>query len=81
MRELAMLRVMLGLKQYEVAKELNVTQGTVSAWETGTSMPTVDKIPMLATLYGVESQVILNAILNASHNISISETEDKCHDE
>jgi transcriptional regulator with XRE-family HTH domain len=41
-----------GLTQTEVAKEMNVTQGTVCAWETGRTYPTGEKVPALARLYG-----------------------------
>lgn len=40
------------LTQKEVAKELGVRSTSVSKWECGQAMPTVDKLPALAKLYG-----------------------------
>ena len=59
MRKLAGLRVMAGLTQADVAKELNITQGAVSAWEQGRKNPTLDKVPSLAKLYRVSEQTII----------------------
>lgn len=45
-------RVHKGLTQEDVAAALNVTKKTVGAWESGKSMPKVDKIEALCSFLG-----------------------------
>lgn len=73
MRKFAGLRVTNGLKQSDVAKKMGISQGTVSLWERGEANPTLDKIPLLAKLYGVTEQEILTACITASPNSIISQ--------
>lgn len=47
------LRVSKGMLQTDVAVALNVNRKTISAWESGKSMPTVDKIDAICSLFGV----------------------------
>ena len=50
---LKQLRVGKGFLQTDVAAALGVNRKTVSAWESGKSMPTVDKIDAICDLYKV----------------------------
>lgn len=50
---LKMLRVGKGLKQTDLALELNVNRKTIAAWEKGESLPTVDKIDAICEFFGV----------------------------
>lgn len=50
---LKMLRIGKNLLQTDVANRLNVNRKTVSAWEQGKSLPTVDKIDAICELFGV----------------------------
>ena len=50
---LKMLRIGKGLKQTDVGIALNVNRKTVSAWEQGKSLPSVDKIDAICEFYGV----------------------------
>lgn len=50
---LKMLRVSKNLLQTDVANALNVNRKTVSAWEQGKSLPTVDKIDAICEFFGV----------------------------
>lgn len=45
-------RINKGLTQEEVAKALNVTKKTVGSWEKGKTMPKIDKIEHLCSLFG-----------------------------
>lgn len=50
---LKMLRVGKGLKQTDLALELNVNRKTISAWEKGKSLPAVDMIDAICNFFGV----------------------------
>lgn len=50
---LKMLRVGKGLKQTDLALELNVNRKTISAWEKGKSLPAVDMIDAICEFFGV----------------------------
>lgn len=45
-------RINKGLTQEEVAKAVKVTKKTVGSWELGITMPKIDKIELLCSLYG-----------------------------
>ena len=47
------LRTRLGLSQEELAEKLGVSRQSVSKWETGQSLPDLEKIIKLADLFGV----------------------------
>ncbi|ASY71356.1 helix-turn-helix transcriptional regulator [Sinorhizobium fredii] len=51
-RALKRLRLMRGIKQSHVAELLNVTQATVSRWETGVLIPAEDQQAALEHLFG-----------------------------
>ena len=46
------LRISAKLTQAKIANELEVEQASVSRWETGESMPGVEKLVALAELFG-----------------------------
>lgn len=50
---IAEMRKNAGLSQTELAKELNISNRTVSKWETGDTFPDIDKCDKLAKFYGV----------------------------
>lgn len=47
------LRTQLGLSQEELAEQLAVSRQSVSKWETGQSVPDLDKLIKLADLFGI----------------------------
>ena len=47
------LRSKAGLSQGDLAEKLEVSRQSVSKWETGQSVPDLDKIIKLADLFGV----------------------------
>lgn len=51
--KLCKLRTDQGLSQGDLAEKLNVSRQSVSKWETGQSVPDLDKIIKLADLFGV----------------------------
>lgn len=60
---LAGLRVAAGLTQADVARALDVSQCSISLWESGDTKPKISKIPTLAKLYGTSEQTILSACM------------------
>ncbi len=54
------LRIQNDLTQRYVAHELGVTDKAVSKWETGKSKPSTDKLKLLATLYNVSLDKLLD---------------------
>ena len=52
MNNLRKLRLQAGLTQVQLAKKMKVTQASVTAWDTGKSFPTGDKLPKLAKILG-----------------------------
>jgi len=63
MKKLAGLRVTSELTQAEVAKILGIAQSTLSLWEKGASRPPLGSLPVLANLYAVSMQEILDALV------------------
>lgn len=53
MTNLQRIRKAKGMSQKELADALNVTQGTVSAWESGRWDPTVENLRAAAKVLGV----------------------------
>lgn len=49
-----------GLTQERLAEQLNVSQRTVSRWETGSNMPDLDVLLQLADFYHVDLRALLN---------------------
>lgn len=46
-------RINANLKQSDMAVALNVSRKTISAWESGKSMPTADRIDDICAVLGV----------------------------
>ena len=45
---IAYMRKQKGMSQEELSKKLGLTQGTISQWENGVTLPTADKLPEIA---------------------------------
>ncbi len=58
-KKLLSLRKQQGFTQAEVAEKLNVSFQAVSLWERGETCPDVDNLVMLANLYGVSTDTLL----------------------
>lgn len=52
-------RVNAGLTQKEAAEKLNVSNKTVWSWESGKTMPNVNKIDAICSLYGMSYDDII----------------------
>lgn len=53
------LRKKKGWSQEELADKLDISRQSVSKWESGTSVPEIDKIIMLSQLFGVSTDYLL----------------------
>ena len=64
------LREKQNLTQSGLAKKLNITRSAVNAWEMGISVPNVEKLVELSSLFTVSVDYLLG--INNSFNINIS---------
>lgn len=61
-----LLRKKMGLSQEELANKIGVSRQAVSKWESGQSMPDLDKIIALSELFGVSTDYILKGTEDVS---------------
>ena len=63
-----LLRKKMGLSQEELANKIGVSRQAVSKWESGQSMPDLDKIVALSDLFGVSTDYILKGTEDATED-------------
>ena len=66
---LLQLRTKSGLTQKELADLLQISDKTVSKWETGVSKPTTDTLKQLATIFNIEVSTLLDSCPKKKKNI------------
>ena len=54
------LREKKGLRQADIAEELQIDRSAVAKWETGEAMPKSDKLPKLAKVLGCTIEDLYN---------------------
>lgn len=54
------LRKLKNISQKELAEKLNVSRQTISKWETGESLPNIEKTKILAELFNVSIDDLVN---------------------
>ena len=52
-------RKKINMTQIELAEKLNVSQGSVTSWETETRKPDIDMVSRMADLFGVTTDYLL----------------------
>lgn len=57
---LIQLRKLNNLTQEDIAEKLDVSRQTLSKWETGESLPDIDKCKLLADIFGVTLDDLVN---------------------
>ena len=57
--KIIMLRKKNGLTQEEFAEKMNVSRQAISKWESGQSIPDLDKILKISTLFGMTTDYLL----------------------
>lgn len=68
------LRKKAGWSQEELAEEMNVSRQSVSKWEGAQSVPEMDKILMLSSIFGVSTDFLLKDELEELDGITISDS-------
>ena len=61
-----------GLTQEQVAENLHITTQSVSSWECGNSIPDTEKLPEIATLYGITTDWLLSGKLPAAEILEVT---------
>lgn len=59
-KKLLELRKSKNLSQEKLAEMLDVTRQTISKWETGQSVPDLDKIPLICDIYGISADELIS---------------------
>lgn len=72
--KIIMLRKKCGWSQEELADQLGISRQSVSKWESGASIPDLDKIIKLSSLFGVSTDYLLK---DEMETITYSETDDE----
>ena len=67
------LRVESGLSQSTLAEQMGVARQTVSRWETGEAVPTMDNLRRLSELYGVPMGCLLNDSMESPTAVAVAE--------
>ena len=70
-----LLRVEKKLSQGDLAELLNVTRQTVSKWETGVSLPSLDTIKEMSKIFEVEIEELINGELKLVDDIEKNSTK------
>ena len=71
--KIMMLRKKTGWSQEELADQLGISRQSVSKWESGASIPDLDKIIKMSSLFGVSTDYLLK---DEMEEIAFSETDD-----
>ena len=58
---LVILRGVHGFSQEEIAEKINISRQAYAKWETGATIPDIEKCRMLAALYGVTLDSLVNS--------------------
>lgn len=62
------LRKKTGLRQEDIAADLNVTQSAVSQWERGIAKPKMDQLLTLAKLFSCPVETVISACTIGGEN-------------
>ena len=76
--KIAHLRIVNGISQAELAEKLNVSRQSVSKWESGESLPQIDKVMELCALFKVTADELINdnIIIHRGKKLPMSIGED-----
>lgn len=71
--KIILLRKRFGYSQEELAEKLEISRQSVSKWESGASIPDLDRVLKLSSLFNVSTDYLLKNDLEESPHISVSE--------
>ena len=76
--KIAHLRIVNGISQAELAEKLNVSRQSVSKWESGESLPQIDKVLELCDLFKITADELINdsIIIHRGKKLPMSIGED-----
>lgn len=75
---IAELRKKQGLTQQQLADKMNLSNKTISKWESGNGCPDLSNLPMLAETLGISVDELLKGELNYSDQETNSESSKGC---
>lgn len=76
--KIALLRKKSGWSQEDLAEQLDISRQSVSKWESGTSIPDLDKIIKMSGLFGVSTDYLIKDELE---EVTGSESKDTCEED
>lgn len=71
--KLRTLRQEKGISQHDLAEELQVSRQTVSKWETGTGLPSMENLAALGRLYGISMDELIHGGIAAAEGQELPE--------
>ena len=75
---IAEMRKKQGLTQQQLADKMNLSNKTISKWESGNGCPDLSNLPMLAETLGISVDELLKGELNYSYQDKDSESSKDC---
>ena len=75
--KLVSLRKGKGLSQLELAEILNVSRQSISRWEVGTSVPTMEKLIALSKLYDIPLDELIHQKEGQENTVQVLEQNEK----
>ena len=75
---IAALRRKKGLTQQQLADQLNLSNKTVSKWESGNGSPDIANLPVLAEALGISVDELLKGEINSAETNTDSDAAKEC---
>jgi transcriptional regulator with XRE-family HTH domain len=75
--KIILLRKQKGWSQEELAAQMDVSRQSVSKWESGASMPDIDKIILLSRIFETSTDYLLKDDIDEEDNDEKDEAEEK----
>lgn len=73
-------RKKLGLSQEELAEKMNISRQSVSKWEINQSLPEIDKILLMSSIFGVTTDYLLKDEIETDENLTKNDSGDERDD-
>lgn len=73
-------RKKLGLSQEELAEKMNISRQSVSKWESNQSLPEIDKILLMSSIFGVTTDYLLKDEIETDEYLTKNDSGDQRDD-